>query len=195
MLAQRSIVTPLGTMRLVATPSALVLADFTSGPPGPRVSHPVLDQADAELRSYFEGGLRTFSTPLAFAGTDFQRAVWRCLCMIRFGERISYKTLAERVGSPSAVRAVGSANGKNRLAIFIPCHRVIASSGALAGYAGGVDKKRWLLDHERPFEGNRQPALAFPAETGLNLTVLSATVRLSEQSAHQDVEPSVEPSP
>jgi len=142
MLARRTVVTPLGPMRLVATPVALVEATFTQDAPGAAEPSGVLDQAERELRSYFGGELRRFSTPLSFAGTDFQRAVWTALTRIPFGGRISYGTLAERIGSPRAVRAVGTANGKNRLAIFVPCHRVVASNGALAGYAGGVEKKR-----------------------------------------------------
>jgi methylated-DNA-[protein]-cysteine S-methyltransferase len=167
MLVHRTILTPLGAMRLVATPVALVEAEFASGaPPTPCHRSDVLDEAEQELRSYFAGTLRSFSTPLSFAGTDFQRAVWRALTRIRYGQRVSYRTLAERVGRPKAVRAVGSANGKNRLAIFVPCHRVIASSGELAGYAGGTDKKRWLLDHEIEPSVGRGPTGNMTRTTG-----------------------------
>lgn len=82
------------------------------------------------------------------AGTDFQRTVWRALCTIPAGETLSYAGLAERIGRPTAVRAVGLANGSNPVALVVPCHRVIGSDGSLTGYGGGLPRKRWLLEHE-----------------------------------------------
>ena len=104
---------------------------------------------------YFAGGRTDFDVPLELAGTDFQRRVWSALRDIPYGETISYGELARRVGNPGAVRAVGLANGRNPVAIIVPCHRVIGADGSLTGYGGGLDRKAWLLDHEA---ANRAPA-------------------------------------
>ena len=104
--------------------------------------------ARAQLRAYFEGRLSRFDLPLSAPGTPFQRRVWDALGAIPFGETSSYLELARRVGSPAASRAVGSANARNPLAIFVPCHRVIGRDGSLIGFGGGLDKKEWLLKHE-----------------------------------------------
>jgi methylated-DNA-[protein]-cysteine S-methyltransferase len=101
-----------------------------------------------QLDQYFAGRLRRFDLPIQMDGTDFQRRVWTQLQGIPYGETISYGELARRVGSPNAWRAVGSANGRNPVAVIVPCHRVIASDGSLGGYGGGLDRKSWLLDHE-----------------------------------------------
>lgn len=119
----------------------------------------VLDAARRQLDRYFDGQLKQFDLPIAMQGTAFQLRVWSELRRIAFGQTISYRELAERVGKPRASRAVGSANAANPLAIIVPCHRVIASDGTLAGFAGGVCVKRSLLDHERL--GSGQFALAF----------------------------------
>jgi methylated-DNA-[protein]-cysteine S-methyltransferase len=108
----------------------------------------VLALAAAQLAEYFAGARRDFSVPLAPRGTGFQRLVWAELVKIPFGETRSYGELARALDRPSASRAVGAANGRNPLSILVPCHRVIAGSGALTGYAGGLDAKRWLLEHE-----------------------------------------------
>ncbi len=110
----------------------------------------VLDQ----LTSYFAGTLTTFSIPLQPAGTEFQLAAWNALTKIPFGETSTYARQAERIGKPTAVRAVGAANGRNPIPIIVPCHRVIGSNGTLTGFAGGLDAKRWLLDHERHVAGS-----------------------------------------
>lgn len=102
----------------------------------------------AQLQAYFAGELRTFSLTLRAAGTAFQQKVWTALNDIPYGVTISYAELARRIGQPTAMRAVGLANGRNPLSIIVPCHRVIGASGALTGYGGGVDRKRWLLRHE-----------------------------------------------
>jgi O-6-methylguanine DNA methyltransferase len=111
--------------------------------------HELTDQLAEELAEYFGGARREFMVPLVLAGTPFQRRVWEQLRAIPYGETRSYADIARAVGSPAAVRAVGSANGKNRIAIVIPCHRVINKGGALGGYGGGLDRKRFLLDLER----------------------------------------------
>ena len=102
----------------------------------------------AQLRDYFAGTLHAFDFPLAPRGTPFQLAVWNALSKIPWGETISYADLAQRIGKPSAVRAVGAANGANPIPIVIPCHRVIGSNGSLTGYGGGIERKQWLLAHE-----------------------------------------------
>lgn len=103
----------------------------------------------AQLRAYFHQELQEFDLPLAPAGTPFQVAVWRELRAIPYGELVSYKFIAQAVGNPKAMRAVGTANGKNPLPIIIPCHRVIASDGGLAGFGGGLETKRRLIELER----------------------------------------------
>ena len=113
-------------------------------------------QADApfatvreQLAEYFAGERQTFDLPLKLAGTPFQQRVWQELVRIPFGTTITYAQLAQRFGKPTASRAVGHANGRNPISIIVPCHRVIGADGKLAGYAGGVDKKQWLLAWER----------------------------------------------
>lgn len=106
------------------------------------------ERAHSQLSAYFAGELREFDLPLAPAGTPFQLAVWSALRAIPYGETASYGQLAAAVGRPAAARAVGAANGRNPLAIVVPCHRVIGAAGALTGYAGGVERKRALLELE-----------------------------------------------
>ena len=106
------------------------------------------ENAARQLDEYF-AGLRTgFDVPLLFAGTDFQKTVWRALLGIPYGKTVSYKELARKIAMPDAVRAVANANGANSISIFAPCHRVIGSDGSLTGYGGGLDKKLFLLDLE-----------------------------------------------
>jgi methylated-DNA-[protein]-cysteine S-methyltransferase len=107
-----------------------------------------LSAAVRQLTEYFAGSRRVFELPLRLQGTDFQRRVWRELTEIPYGETWSYGELAKRIDSPSASRAVGLANGRNPIAILVPCHRVIGADGSLTGYGGGLDRKRWLLAHE-----------------------------------------------
>jgi methylated-DNA-[protein]-cysteine S-methyltransferase len=102
----------------------------------------------SQLQDYFAGALRKFDLPLSLEGTDFQKRVWAGLLEIPFGETVSYGELARSVGRPSASRAVGMANGRNPIAVIVPCHRVIGASGSLVGYGGGLDRKVWLLQHE-----------------------------------------------
>lgn len=109
---------------------------------------PVLAAAREQLDAYFDMRLTRFDLPLEPRGTDFQRRVWDSLKAIPFGETISYAELARRIDNPKAVRAVGAANGRNPLMIIVPCHRVIGADGSLTGFGGGIDRKRWLLDHE-----------------------------------------------
>jgi methylated-DNA-[protein]-cysteine S-methyltransferase len=108
----------------------------------------LLKLAYDEIRDYFENGLREFTFPVLQEGTHFQLAVWNELKQIPFGKSISYLQLAKQLGDPKKIRAAGSANGKNNIAIVVPCHRVIGSTGELVGYAGGLWRKEWLLIHE-----------------------------------------------
>ena len=109
----------------------------------------ITNQIEAELKAYFDGTLTRFQTPLAPTGTNFQNQVWKALQDIPYGESCAYSDLAIAVGNEKAVRAVASSNANNGLALIIPCHRVIGKDGGLGGYAGGLEKKKWLLDHER----------------------------------------------
>ncbi|HVG25310.1 MAG TPA: methylated-DNA--[protein]-cysteine S-methyltransferase [Thermoanaerobaculia bacterium] len=104
-----------------------------------------LDDLTTQLRDYFSGKRKAFDFPLAPKGTEFQLAVWNALLEIPYGDTVTYAELARRIGRPSAVRAVGAANGANPIPVIIPCHRVIGSNGTLTGYGGGVERKQWLL--------------------------------------------------
>ena len=108
----------------------------------------VIGKLAAELDLYFAGELKKFSVPLKLNGTDFRKRCWEALQTIPYGETISYKQLAEKAGNPKACRAVGGANHHNPVAIVVPCHRVIGADGSLTGFGGGLDKKKFLLDHE-----------------------------------------------
>ncbi len=115
-------------------------------------------EVSRQLEAYFDGQSVRFDVPLAPSGTEFQRLVWDELQRIGFGERLSYSALATRIGRPSSARAVGMANARNPIAILIPCHRVVGANGALTGFAGGLDRKHWLLRHEAqavPADGPR----------------------------------------
>jgi methylated-DNA-[protein]-cysteine S-methyltransferase len=138
-------------LRLVATNIGLQALQFSpfEEPPGKRNdSNKWMNQAAEELRAYFGGNLREFSVPLNMQGTDFQLSVWNQLVKIPYGETRSYAQVAEAVGRPKAVRAVGAANGSNPVAIIVPCHRVIGSGGKLTGYGGGLPLKKRLLELE-----------------------------------------------
>ena len=152
--------TPLGELLLLADDAGLrglYLPDPRHAPPAiaPEGDAPVFAAAREQLDAYFAGELEDFELPLAPEGTAFQQKVWAELERIPFGETISYSTLAERLGNPRAVRAVGLANGRNPLSIVVPCHRVIGADGTLVGYGGGLERKRWLLEHEAVASGQR----------------------------------------
>ena len=106
------------------------------------------EQVQAQLAEYFTHQRQSFDLPVAPCGTVFQKQVWQLLSQIPFGETVSYGALAQQLGQPTASRAVGAANGRNPVSIVVPCHRVIAASGKLTGYAGGIERKQWLLEHE-----------------------------------------------
>ncbi|WP_024873046.1 methylated-DNA--[protein]-cysteine S-methyltransferase [Tolumonas lignilytica] len=115
--------------------------------------HPILVLAHQQLHEYFNGTRQEFSVPLSMAGTEFQLSAWHALRTIPYGKTVSYKMIAEQIGRPKAMRAVGMANNRNPIAIIVPCHRVIGANGQLVGYAGGLGMKQWLLDHETQYAG------------------------------------------
>jgi len=148
--------TPIGQLLIAGDEEAIHLIGFMKNgqPQRPQAGwtgsmNGLLAEAVRQLREYFAGSRQDFDLPLAPKGTDFQRKVWRTLQEIPYGETISYGELAKRVGNPKASRAVGSANGKNRIPIVIPCHRVIAGDGGLGGFGGGLSVKEKLLAIER----------------------------------------------
>ncbi|HET9271731.1 MAG TPA: methylated-DNA--[protein]-cysteine S-methyltransferase [Vicinamibacterales bacterium] len=144
---------PVGTLRLVASDKGLAGVWFERSRPErvrPRgdvenARHPVLVEAERQLREYFAGRRQTFDLKLDFVGTPFQRTVWKALLTIPFGQTRSYGQIAKQVGRPSASRAVGAANGRNPVSIVAPCHRVVGATGALTGFGGGLDVKERLL--------------------------------------------------
>lgn len=150
----RTVETPIGSITLVRDGSAVVGVYFENhrpAPPAGALGAPAGDGFDAvteQLDEYFAGRRRAFELDLAPIGTDFQRQVWNALRTIPFGETWTYSQLAQSIGKPSSVRAVAAANARNPLSILVPCHRVIGMSGSLTGFAGGVDRKRFLLDLE-----------------------------------------------
>ncbi len=157
-LSERSVdLGPLGLVRIVASDRALVAITFPAHSHArvleasalrPGAKHALLDRTARELEEYVGGTRRVFTAVRATGGTPFQQAVWDALLTIPFGETRSYAEIARIIGKPQAVRAVGAANARNPLSVIVPCHRVIASSGDLTGYAGGMERKRWLLAHE-----------------------------------------------
>jgi methylated-DNA-[protein]-cysteine S-methyltransferase len=145
-------------MRLVAGDSGLRMIEFFPEEPAAGTescSHAVLIEAIGQLREYFEGRRQEFTVPLDLAGTGFQLRVWRALLAIPYGETRTYREIATAIEAPTAVRAVGAANGANPLPIIVPCHRVIGSSGKLVGYGGGLPLKKRLLELEREPGGHQ----------------------------------------
>ncbi|MEU8639783.1 methylated-DNA--[protein]-cysteine S-methyltransferase [Amycolatopsis sp. NPDC048633] len=124
--------------------------ELTFGEPDPGA--PIFARAEAELKEYFAGQRHRFELPLTLVGTPFQQRVWTALQEIPYGATTSYGELADRLGQPTASRAVGLANGKNPIGIIVPCHRVVGSTGSLTGYGGGLERKRYLLDFEQARE-------------------------------------------
>ena len=163
-LLARWIDTPLGAMLALANQDGLYLLEFVDRPgleneilhlrkrtksfivPG---NNPHLDRISAELKNYFDGADLSFTAPVVMTGSPFEQEVWKVLLTIPAGETWSYAQMAQKLEKPGAARAVGHANGKNCVALIIPCHRVIRSDGSLCGYAGGIWRKQWLLEHER----------------------------------------------
>jgi len=146
---------PVEPLLLAASEAGLRLIEFHSPrhpmarlPDWKEGSNAILDATRAQLGEYFSGSRKDFDLPLALQGTAFQQDVWRTLATIPYGETISYAQLARRVGKPTAMRAVGAANGRNPLPIVLPCHRVIGADGSLTGFGGGLPTKQFLLELE-----------------------------------------------
>ena len=153
---------PIGQLLLIGRDGALTGLYMLGGPHGSTAQVPagarrddtVLAPVTDQLHAYFEGRLTEFDFPLAPEGSEFQLAVWAELTRIPYGSTISYGTQTRRLGKPlSAARAVGAANGQNPISVIVPCHRVIGADGSLTGYGGGLDAKRWLLEHEAAHSG------------------------------------------
>lgn len=143
---------PLGVLKIQCSDEQLKSVLFTDDEQPPSGGdHPILQECSRQLDDYFGGKLKVFDLPLGQEGTGFQQKVWDLLEAIPFGKTISYQDLSKQYGDVKAIRAIASANGRNNLSIIIPCHRVIGSNRSLTGYAGGLWRKRWLLDHEAKF--------------------------------------------
>ncbi|MFK7758694.1 MAG: methylated-DNA--[protein]-cysteine S-methyltransferase [Phycisphaerales bacterium] len=169
MLLSRTIQTPLCVMRAATSNRGICLLEMGSPERAHKEqaqleaafetkmiqgNHPLLDHLESELQQYFRGELTSFTIPLDTPGSQWQTRVWTALNTIPYGQTLSYGQLAARLDNPGGARAVGLANGQNRVSILIPCHRVIASDGTLHGYGGGLPRKRWLLDHESTHSGS-----------------------------------------
>lgn len=145
---------PVGILQITASDEHITAITFCGAEPALEEQEPasllppVMQQCIEELHEYFQGERQQFSIPFSQNGTPFQQRVWNELLAIPYGATISYLELSKRLGDPKAIRAAASTNGKNKLAIVVPCHRVIGANRELVGYAGGLPQKRWLLQHE-----------------------------------------------
>jgi AraC family transcriptional regulator, regulatory protein of adaptative response / methylated-DNA-[protein]-cysteine methyltransferase len=168
MIKTTTIETPLGEMAAAATREGICLLEFTDrltlstefetiarifNTTVEHGSNKHLRMLKKQLKEYFKGKRKEFSLSLITPGTEFQQSVWSEIRRIPYGATISYLEQAKKINKPGAVRAVASANGSNRIAIIIPCHRVIGSDGNLIGYGGGLERKKWLIDHEKKYSG------------------------------------------
>lgn len=142
--------TPIGTAKLLGDENGLASITVLESKKPKGIIPAVLKDAVEQLQEYFDGNRTVFELHLNPSGTDFQKKVWEALLQIPFGKTISYLELSKQLGDAKAIRAVASANGKNPLWIVVPCHRVIGTNGDLTGYAGGLHRKKWLLEHESP---------------------------------------------
>jgi methylated-DNA-[protein]-cysteine S-methyltransferase len=148
--------TPLGIAKILGDKKGISVISISDEGEDSKIIPSILQEAVSQLNDYFEGKRSDFTFKLNPSGTEFQRKVWRGLLEIPFGKTISYLELSKKLGDVKAIRAVASANGKNPLWIVIPCHRVIGTDGSLTGYAGGLWRKKWLLEHEN---SSRQQSL------------------------------------
>jgi methylated-DNA-[protein]-cysteine S-methyltransferase len=148
---------PLGFQEISAEDDAIVSILYRDEKPEiTDVSNGIIDSCINQLNEYFAGSRKTFDLNLKLIGTDFQKTVWHELLKITYGETITYLELANRLFNRNAIRAVGSANGKNPVNIIVPCHRVIGVNGKLVGYGGGLWRKEWLLEHEAKYSNNEK---------------------------------------
>jgi methylated-DNA-[protein]-cysteine S-methyltransferase len=139
---------PIGLLKIEATQNSVYSVSFSDEPDSLTQSNDLCEKCKEQLEDYFSGKLFQFDIPKEQKGTLFQQKVWEQLSTIPYGKTISYLTLSKSIGDPKAIRAVGTANGRNNIAIIVPCHRVIGSNAKLTGYAGGLWRKQWLLEHE-----------------------------------------------
>lgn len=168
MICIKHIDTPVGKMRIGASDEGICLFDFQyrksidtimkrietlSGKKFADGDHPHFKILEQQIGEYFVGTRKEFDLPLHLVGTPFQKSVWEGLLKIPYGETRSYKQQSIFLGNEKAIRAVATANGENGIAIIVPCHRVIGTNGTLVGYGGGLQRKKWLLDHERKHSG------------------------------------------
>ncbi|MFO0583728.1 MAG: methylated-DNA--[protein]-cysteine S-methyltransferase [Anaeromyxobacter sp.] len=153
--SEARVATPAGAVRFTARGGRITRVWFETGADGPpargggAADAAVLREAAAQLRAWVSGGRSGFELPVEQPGTPFQRSVWAALAAIPPGETRSYGAIAAALGRPGAARAVGAACARNRLAVLVPCHRAVGADGSLTGFAWGVERKRWLLEHER----------------------------------------------
>jgi len=145
---------PIGPLTITANDQSIISIEFKGSDPR-ETSSPLLQLCIDELSAYFNGGLSEFTVPIELSGTPFQNKVWQALTEIPFGTSISYSELAIKLGDQKCIRAAGTANGKNKIPIIIPCHRVIGKDGSLVGFSGGIEKKKWLLKHEGIIRGEQ----------------------------------------
>jgi methylated-DNA-[protein]-cysteine S-methyltransferase len=139
----------IGYIKILGTKSKILSFTFVKTKKGKNSDIRILKQCIKQLDEYFSGHRRKFSVDIVFNGTYFQKSVWRQLQKIPYGHTVSYKDIARAIKNKNAVRAVGNANNKNKIVIVIPCHRVVGSDGNLVGYAGGLWRKKWLIEHEK----------------------------------------------
>ena len=142
--------TPLGIAKIIGDEDGISIISVSDEGDSSSTIPMVLQEAVSQLNDYFEGKRNNFTFKLNPSGTEFQQKVWKGLLEIPFGKTMSYLELSKKLGDVKAIRAVASANGKNPLWIVVPCHRVIGTDGSLTGYAGGLWRKKWLLEHENP---------------------------------------------
>ncbi|PRR77921.1 Methylated-DNA--protein-cysteine methyltransferase [Clostridium liquoris] len=142
---------PIGYIQILGNEHSIISLDFIDEINNDEKRNDLLNTCITELDEYFKGKRRSFSLNLLLNGTDFQKKVWNALINIPYGKTVSYKDIAKAIGNEKSARAVGNANNKNKIAIIVPCHRVIGSNGLLTGYAGGIWRKEWLINHEKMF--------------------------------------------
>lgn len=145
---------PIGVLEITSNEDSILSIMYVEDKKKDTEKPYVLEEVCRQLDEYFNGKRKTFEIKIHFQGTDFQNKVWNELTKISYGDVVTYKHLSKRIGNKNAVRAVGNANGKNKINIIVPCHRVIGSNGKLTGYGGGLWRKEWLLEHEKKYSVN-----------------------------------------
>lgn len=152
--------TPIGIVEIRASTEGITSIFFAESATNATNPSKLTHRCTQQLEEYFVGKRKKFDVPLDQQGTEFQKSIWACLVKIPYGEVASYRDIAYSIHKPKAVRAVGAANGRNPISIIVPCHRVIGTNGSLTGYAWGLERKAWLLEHEQG-KSAQQASLAF----------------------------------